>query len=92
VQTREDLKNCIRLFLQREELQKSPPQGVLIEYSGHVIQKDGNVYLLPGNSNPEDKVFDPTMMPSPSETSSDFVTQIWMTMQPEKRVKKSVSS
>jgi hypothetical protein len=59
VQTREDLKNCIRLFLQREELQKSPPQGVLIEYSGHGMQTCGNVYLLPGNADPEADTFDP---------------------------------
>jgi serine/threonine protein kinase len=65
VQTREDLKNCIRLFLQREELQKCPPSGVLIEYSGHGMQKGGNVYLLPGNSNPEDPTFDPNTDPFP---------------------------
>jgi len=59
VQTREDLKNCIRLFLQREELQKSPPQGVLIEYSGHGMQKCGTVYLLPGNADPGADTFDP---------------------------------
>ena len=65
VQTNEDLLKCIRHFLQREELQRSPPRGVLIEYSGHGMQKDGNVYLLPGNSNPEDPTFDPNTDPFP---------------------------
>jgi hypothetical protein len=60
VQTNEDLLKCILHFLQREELQKRPPRGVLIEYSGHGMQEGGNVYLLPGNSNPADTTFDST--------------------------------
>ena len=47
LRTRTGFNTCIRTFLQRDGLQLTPPETVLIAYSGHGGQKEG-VYLLPG--------------------------------------------
>ena len=44
------LRSGIRDFLRQPGLQKMPPETVLVNISGHGMQKDGTVYVLPLNA------------------------------------------
>jgi len=56
---RKAIRECIRNFLLEPGLQKAPPDTVLVNYSGHGMQKGGTVHMLPGDANPEDKKCEP---------------------------------
>jgi len=47
----------ICIFL--KELQKTPPDTVLVNYSGHGMQKGGTVYMLPRDADLEDTTCEP---------------------------------
>jgi hypothetical protein len=56
---RRAIREGIRNFLIEPGLQKAPPEMVLVNYSGHGMQKGGTVYMLPGNANPGDTKCEP---------------------------------
>jgi hypothetical protein len=53
---RRAIQRGIRNFL--KELQKAPPDTVLVTYSGHGMQKGGTVYILPGDADLGDSACD----------------------------------
>jgi hypothetical protein len=59
VPDRISIREGIRNFLIEPGLQKDPPDTVLVNYSGHGIQKGGTVYMLPGGANPGDSKCEP---------------------------------
>ena len=60
---RKSLRSGIRDFLRRPGLQQMPPETVLINCSGHGMQKDGAVYILPLNAELNDCEPDADFLP-----------------------------